>query len=102
MNYRVARYSNKIIHSVNNLLKEPSGYNYPCHKGRQNMPIYGIHVCNIVMVMGKKDCMWESPSNSHAVAIQWVHMVMDPLATILDLHSGNIITIMIFSRDMQS
>ena len=31
-----------------------SGYNYPCHKGRQNMPIYGIHVCNVVMVMGKR------------------------------------------------
>ena len=27
--------------------------------------------------------MWESPGNSHAVAIQWVHMVVDPLATIL-------------------
>ena len=52
--------------------------------------------------MGKKDCMWESPGNSHAVAIQWVHMVMDPPATILDVHSGNIITIMIVSRDMWS
>ena len=31
-----------------------SGYNYPCHKGRQNMPIYGIHVCNIVTVWVKK------------------------------------------------
>ena len=46
------------------------------------MPIYGIHVCNIVTVMGKKIvCMWELPGNSHAVAIQWVCMVMDPLAT---------------------
>ena len=66
------------------------------------MPIYGIHVCNVVMVMGKKDYMWESPGDSHAVAIQWVHMVKDPLATILDLHSFNIITNMIVSRDMQS
>ena len=33
------------------------------------MPIYGICVCNVVMVMGKKDYMWESPGNSHAVAI---------------------------------
>ena len=66
------------------------------------MPIYGICVCNIVTVMGKKDYMWESLGDSHAVAIQWVHMVMDPPATTLDVHSGNIITIMIFSRDMQS
>ena len=52
--------------------------------------------------MGKKDCMWESPGNSHTVAIQWVHMVMDLLATILDVHSGSIITIIIVSRDMRS
>ena len=66
------------------------------------MPIYGIRVCNVVMVMGKKDYMWELPGNSHAVAIQWVHMVKDPPATILDVHSCNIITNMIVSRDMQS
>ena len=52
--------------------------------------------------MGKKDYMWKSPSDSHAIAIQWVHMVMDPPATILDVHSGNIITIMIFSSDIRS
>ena len=46
--------------------------------------------------------MWELPGDSHAVAIQWVHMVKDPPATILDVHSGSIITIMIVSRDMQS
>ena len=46
--------------------------------------------------------MWESLGNSHTVAIQWVHMVMDPLATILDVHSGNIITITIFSSNMRS
>ena len=46
--------------------------------------------------------MWELPGNSHAVAIQWVNIVMDPLATILDVHSGSIITIMIVSRDMWS
>ena len=66
------------------------------------MPSYGIHVCNVVMVMGKKDCMWESPGDSHAVAIQWVCMVKDPPATILDVHSCNIITNMIISRDMRS
>ena len=46
--------------------------------------------------------MWELLGDSHAVAIQWVHMVMDPPATILDVHGGNIINIMIVSRDMQS
>ena len=46
--------------------------------------------------------MWESPGNSHAVAIQWVHMAMDSPATILDVHSGSIITIMSISRDIQS
>ena len=67
------------------------------------MPIYGIHVCNVVTVWVKKIiCMWESPGDSHTVAIQWVHMVMDPPATILDVHSGNIITITIVSRDMRS
>ena len=66
------------------------------------MPIYGICVCNVVTVMGKKDYMWESPGDSHAVAIHWVHMVKDPLATILDVHSCNIITNMIVSRDMWS
>ena len=66
------------------------------------MPIYGICVCNVVTVMGKKDYMWESLGDSHAVAIQWVHMVKDPPATILDVHSCNIITNMIVSRDMWS
>ena len=27
--------------------------------------------------------MWELPSDSHTVAIQWAHMVVDPLVTIL-------------------
>ena len=66
------------------------------------MPTYGIRVFNVVMVMGKKDYMWESPGDSHPVAIQWVHMVKDPQATILDVHSCNIITNMIISRDMRS
>ena len=66
------------------------------------MPIYGICVYNVVTVMGKKDYMWELPGDSHAVAIQWVHMVKDPPATILDVHSCNIITNMIISRDMWS
>ena len=66
------------------------------------MPIYGIHVCNVVTVMGKKDYMLELPGDSHALAIQWVCMVKDPPATILDVHSCNIITNMTVSRDMRS
>ena len=53
------------------------------------MPIYGIHVCNVVTVMGKKDYTWESPGDSHAVAIQWVHMGADPLLCVCT----NIVTI---------
>ena len=30
--------------------------------------------------------MWESPGNSHAVAIQWVCMVKDPPVTMLHVH----------------
>ena len=33
--------------------------------------------------------MWELPSDSHAVAIQWVHVVVDPLVTILLVHRCN-------------
>ena len=31
--------------------------------------------------------MWESPGDSHAIAIQWVCMVKDPPATILLIHT---------------
>ena len=37
---------------------------------------------------GKKD-MWESPGDSHAVAIQWFHVVVDPPVTILLVHIGS-------------
>ena len=30
--------------------------------------------------------MWESPGNSHTIAIQWVHMVRDPPVTILHVY----------------
>ena len=44
--------------------------------------------CNkINVVMVKVRIMWESPGKSHAIAIQWVHMVKDPLATILHVHT---------------
>ena len=42
---------------------------------------------NIVTVMVRIMMMWESPSDSHATAIQWVHMVKDPPATILLVHT---------------
>ena len=41
---------------------------------------------NIVMVK-VRIMMWELPGNSHAIAIQWVHMVKDPPATILHVHT---------------
>ena len=47
----------------------------------------GLHQDNIVMVMVRIKMMWELPGNSHAVAIQWVHMVKDPPATILLVHT---------------
>ena len=31
--------------------------------------------------------MWESLGDSHAIAIQWVHMVKDPPVTILLVHT---------------
>ena len=44
--------------------------------------------CNkIYIVMVKVRRLWESPGDSHAIAIQWVHMVKDPLATILPVHT---------------
>ena len=35
--------------------------------------------------------MWESPGDSHAVAIQWVHMGVDPLLCVCT----NIVTIVL-------
>ena len=46
----------------------------------------GLQQDNIVMVM-VRIIMWESPGDSHAVAIQWVCMVKDPPATILHVHT---------------
>ena len=63
--------------------------------------LFGLQQNNVVMIM-VRIMMWESPGDSHTVTIQWVHMVKDPPATILDVHSCNIITNMIISRDMQS
>ena len=41
----------------------------------------GIAARYVVTVVSKKD-MWESCGDSHAVTIQWVHMVVDSLLTI--------------------
>ena len=41
---------------------------------------------NIVTVM-VRIMMWELPGDSHTIAIQWVHMVKDPPATILHVHT---------------
>ena len=73
---------------------------YGCHKISKSTSLD----CNKIRSDGvvRKDYMWESPGDSHAVAIQWVCMVKDPPVTILDVYSCNIITNMIVSRDMQS
>ena len=46
----------------------------------------GLQQDNIVTVM-VRIIMWESLGDSHTVAIQWVHMVKDPPATILHVHT---------------
>ena len=63
--------------------------------------LFGLQQDKVVTVM-VRIMMWEACGNSHTVTIQWVHMVKDPPATILDVHSCNIITNMIISRDMRS
>ena len=40
-----------------------------------------------VVTVNVRIMMWESPGDSHAMAIQWVHMVKDPPATILLVHT---------------
>ena len=42
--------------------------------------LYGIVARCVVTVVNKK--IWESCHNSHAVTIQWVHVVVDPLLPI--------------------
>ena len=46
----------------------------------------GLQQDNIATVM-VRIIMWESPGDSHAVAIQWIRMVKDPPATILLVHT---------------
>ena len=56
-----------------------------CHKILKSTSV-DCNKINIVMVM-VRIMMWESPGDSHAVAIQWVRMVKDPPATILIVHT---------------
>ena len=67
-------------------------------QGSENLRVsYGCHEiskstsldCNKIHSDGvvRKNYMWESLGNSHTVAIQWVRMVKDPLATILHVHT---------------
>ena len=42
---------------------------------------------NIVMVTVRIMMIWELLGDSYAIAIQWVHMVKDPPATILLVHT---------------
>ena len=46
----------------------------------------GLQQDNVVTVMVRV-IMWELPSDSHTVTIQWVHMVKDPPVTILLVHT---------------
>ena len=48
--------------------------------------LFGLQQDNVVMVM-VRIMMCESPGDSHAVTIQWVHMVKDPPVTIVLVHT---------------
>ena len=57
---------------------------YWCHKISKSTSVD----CNkIYVVTVKVRRLWELPGNSHAIAIQWVHMVKDPPVTILHVHT---------------
>ena len=62
----------------------------PCFKsfllGSQDLK---VNLCGLQqdIVMVKVRRLWELPGDSHAIAIQWVHMVKDPPATILHVHT---------------
>ena len=50
--------------------------------------LFGLQQDNVVTVMVRIMMMlWESLGDSHAVTIQWVHMVKDPPVTILLVHT---------------
>ena len=89
MNYLLVCCSNKIIHSVNNLFKGTSKKFKIFLLGHKILKSTSVdcNKINVVTVMVRIMMMWESPSDSHAIAIQWVCMVKDPPATILLVHT---------------
>ena len=89
MNYLLVRCSNKIIHGVNNLFKGTLKKFKSFLTGSQDLKVnlFGLQQDKHSNGNGKNKIMWESPGDSHTVAIQWVHMVKDPPATILLVHT---------------
>ena len=47
------------------------------HKTALKSTYMGLQQSNVVMVLDKE--LWELQCNSHAITIQWVHLVVDPL-----------------------
>ena len=88
MNYLLVHCSNKIIHTVNNLFKGTLKKFKSFLTVSQDLKVNlcGLQQDNVVTVM-VIIIMWESPGDSHSVAIQWVRMVKDPPATILLVHT---------------
>ena len=92
MNYLLVRCSNKIIHGVNNLFKGTLKKFKIFLLGHKILKSTSVdcNKINVVTVMVRimmMMLMWESPGDSHAIAIQWVHMVKDPPVTILLIHT---------------
>ena len=87
-NYLLVCCSNKIIHGVNNLFKGTLKKFKSSLTVSQDLKVNlcGLQQDNVVTVM-VRIMMWESLGDSHAVTIQWVRMVKDPLATILLVHT---------------
>ena len=56
-----------------------------CHKILKSTSV-DCNKINVVTVM-VRIMMWELLGDSRTVAIQWVHMVKDPPATILHVHT---------------
>ena len=89
-NYLLVRCSNKIIHGVNNLFKGTLKKFKIFLLGHKILKSTSVdcNKINVVTVMVRMTMMmWELLGDSHAIAIQWVHMVKDPLVTILLVHT---------------
>ena len=70
------------MHKVNNLQGTSSKFksSYLLSQDCTQVNLCGIAARYVVMVVNKK--MWELCCDSHAVTIQWVHIVVDPLLPI--------------------